>query len=99
MKKILIIGAGSVGNHFAKASRFLKFNTYVADISKKALERMKYKIYPSRYGFWDVKIKQISLGDFHMLKEKFDLIIIGTPPHTHLKIYNYWFWGPCTPFD
>ena len=50
---------------------------------------MKDKIYPSRYGFWDNKIKQINLNDCDKLKEKFDLIIIGTPPHTHLKVYNY----------
>ena len=48
--KIKIIGAGSIGNHMAFASRSLSFDTTVADISNDALKRMKFDIYPSRYG-------------------------------------------------
>ena len=89
MKKVLIFGSGSIGNHMAFACRKIGLEVYITDASKKALKRMKDKIYPSRYGFWDNKIKQINLNDCDKLKEKFDLIIIGTPPHTHLKVYNY----------
>ena len=79
MKKVLIFGSGSIGNHMAFACRKIGLEVYITDASKKALKRMKDKIYPSRYGFWDNKIKQINLNDCDKLKEKFDLIIIGTP--------------------
>ena len=44
MKKILIIGAGSIGNHFNNAER-LGYNTSVTDISAKSLKLMKTKIF------------------------------------------------------
>ena len=41
-KNILIIGAGSIGNHFANASRSLGLNVYVSDKYSIALKRIKF---------------------------------------------------------
>ncbi len=82
--KIKIIGAGSIGNHMAFASRSLGFNTTVTDISKSSLKRMQNNIYPNRYGKWDQHIRLID--DKENDKENYDLVIIGTPPDTHYKI-------------
>ena len=86
-KNILIFGSGSIGNHMTKASRELGFNVYVTDKSAKALERMRYYIYPKRYKKWYVNINLLNYKDVFKFKKKFDLIIIGTPPTTHLVIY------------
>lgn len=86
-KNILIFGSGSIGNHMTKASRELGFNVYVTDKSAEALERMKYNIYPKRYKKWDININLVDYKDVFKFKKKFDLIIIGTPPTTHLAIY------------
>ena len=53
--KVKIIGAGSIGNHLAQASRRLGWEVTVVDNDQKALERMKNEIYPARYGGWDEK--------------------------------------------
>tara|TARA_B100000035_G_C21025422_1_gene565986 strand:- start:1493 stop:2521 length:1029 start_codon:yes stop_codon:yes gene_type:complete len=89
-KQILIFGAGSIGNHFANACSKLKYNTFVTDISEKALKRMKDKIYPTRYKKWNNNIKLIyNLNLYEVLnKNKFDLVIIGTPPSTHFEIFK-----------
>ena len=50
---------------------------------------MKNLIYPTRYGKWDEDIKQINLTYLNKSKHVFDLIIIGTPPDTHSKIYEF----------
>ncbi len=81
-RKIKIIGAGSIGNHFANAARKLSWDVSIFDIDKNALERTKHKIFPERYGKWDNEIKLLEKNDFG----EFDLIIIGTPPDTHLKV-------------
>ena len=57
MKKIKIIGAGSIGNHLANAARNLGWDVVVCDIDPEALERMRFDIYPKRYGSWDDKIR------------------------------------------
>ena len=44
MKKILIFGAGSIGNHMAFACRKLGYDVYVTDKEKIALDRMKKNI-------------------------------------------------------
>ena len=54
----------------------------IFDTDPKALARMKNQLYPGRYGRWDPKIKLMSEDD----NKYYDLIIIGTPPETHLKI-------------
>lgn len=84
MFNVKIYGAGSIGNHFAFAFRKRKWNVTVFDVDKKALLRMKKNIYPSRYRKWDSKINLLNKDD----KLHYDLILIGTPPDTHLKIAN-----------
>lgn len=88
MKKILIFGAGSIGNHMSKACISIGWQVHITDISNKALERMRNQIYPRRYGRWDSNIIQLSFDNVFKLKNKFDIIIIGTPPSTHYKIYS-----------
>ena len=60
MKKVLIFGAGSIGNHMSKACSDLKYEVFVTDISPKALNRMKFFLYPMRYKEWNDKIKLVS---------------------------------------
>ena len=84
IKRVKIYGAGSIGNHLANASRSLGYDVVICDIDEDALKRTKNDIYPKRYGAWDEDIKLYRVG-----KEPvggFDLIIIVTPPDTHLKI-------------
>ena len=85
IRKVKIYGAGSIGNHLAHASRNLNWEVDVCDISKDALRRTKDVIYPQRYGKWDKKINLINLN-IENPKKKYDLIIIGTPPDTHIDI-------------
>ena len=84
IKRVKIYGAGSIGNHLAHASRSLGYKVVMCDIDEAALQRTKNDIYPKRYGLWDEAIELYKTG-----KEPvggFDLIIIGTPPDTHLTI-------------
>jgi predicted dehydrogenase len=84
MFSVKIYGAGSIGNHYAYAFRKKSWAVKVFDTDHKALIRMKNLIYPSRYGKWDSKINLMNKDD----NEYYDLIVIGTPPDTHLKIAN-----------
>ena len=61
-KKILIFGAGSIGNHMTNANLILKNQVSVTDIDRKNLTRMKNKIFPSRYGKWNNSIKLYTLN-------------------------------------
>lgn len=88
MKKVLIFGSGSIGNHMTNACISLGWKVYITDKDPKALIRMKKEIYPSRYKKWNSKITQIEYNDIYSSKDKFDLIIIGTPPETHYKIFS-----------
>ena len=81
---ILIFGAGSIGNHLANASKRLNWNVTILDIDPKALERTKEEIYPQRYGSWDTSINLIDNID--KLEIEPDLIIVGTPPDSHIKL-------------
>lgn len=81
---VKIYGAGSIGNHLAHASRSLNWNVDVVDIDEVALKRMKNKIYPMRYKKWDEKIGLYKLGEEK--KKIYDIIIIGTPPNSHLQL-------------
>ena len=56
-KKILIFGAGSIGNHMAFAGTNLGYEIYITDINFSALKRMKDYIYPKRYKKWNDNIK------------------------------------------
>ena len=80
--KVKIYGAGSIGNHYAFGCRQKNWQVTIFDKDPEALIRTKKKIYSLRYGKWDDKIKLITEDD-HLY---YDLIIIGTPPDTHLKI-------------
>lgn len=84
MKKVKIIGAGSIGNHLAQAARRMGWSVCVVDADQRALLRMKNEIYPTRYGAWDNEIKQYTPDTAP--KGGFDLICIGTPPHVRMKI-------------
>lgn len=88
MKKILIFGAGSIGNHMTYASLKLGHQVFVTDISSVALKRMKNQVYPSRYGKWNKNINIVNYKDTKNLSIFFDLVIIGTPPATHLKVFE-----------
>jgi predicted dehydrogenase len=84
IKRVKIVGAGSIGNHLAHAARTFDCDVVVCDTSDVALRRMREQIYPARYGAWDSKI------DLRLANEApigaFDLICIGTPPDTHLPL-------------
>ena len=80
--KVKIIGAGSIGNHMAGASRELGWDVTVYDVSGEALHRMRHEIYPSRYGAWDEAIR-LSPDD---VRGEFDVVVIGTPPEHHLPL-------------
>jgi predicted dehydrogenase len=87
MKKILIFGAGSIGNHMSFACVSLGFKVFITDKDPAALLRMKNIIYPKRYGKWNENISQIKYENVFTLLLKFDLIIIGTPPTSHYEIF------------
>ena len=87
MKKVLIFGSGSIGNHMTFACRKIGLEVFITDINSNALNRMRHKIYPKRYKKWDKKIKILNYKDVFNFKKFFDLIIIGTPPETHLNLY------------
>ncbi len=90
MKKILIFGAGSIGNHMTNAALILGYEIYITDKSSSALTRMKEEVFKKRYGYWSEKINIIKLNLVKSLsKITFDLIIIGTPPSSHLKILKF----------
>lgn len=82
MTKVLIYGAGSIGNHLSQAARRMRFAVTVCDTSVDALERMKTSIYPTRYGKWDDEITLIQ-SDSEVKTGEFDIIAIGTPPDSH----------------
>lgn len=81
---VKIYGAGSIGNHLAQASRRMGWDVTVVDIDEAALDRMKNDVYPSRYGRWDEAIKLFKSGQEPM--GNYDIIFIGTPPDSHLKL-------------
>ena len=54
--KVKILGAGSIGNHLAHASRKMGWCVDIYDIDANALVRTKEEIYPGRYGEWDKTI-------------------------------------------
>jgi len=81
---VKIYGAGSIGNHLAHACRAKGWNVLICDIDQKALDRTREDIYPARYGGWDPEIR-LATPD-KLPDEEVDLVIIGTPPDTHLKL-------------
>lgn len=81
---VKIIGAGSIGNHLAQASRRMGWNVVMVDADSAALLRMKSDIYPKRYGAWDNAIQLFEAGKEP--KHGFDIIMIGTPPDSRMKL-------------
>ena len=81
--RIKIIGAGSIGNHMAHAARRMAWAVTLCDRDPAALERTRTEIYPSRYGAWDEAIETCGPGSDP--KGGFDLIVIGTPPDSHIE--------------
>lgn len=84
MTKVKIIGAGSIGNHLAQAARRMSWDVVVVDASPDALRRMRYDIYPQRYGKWDDRISLYQSGTEP--KGGFDVICIGTPPDVRMSL-------------
>ena len=84
MIKVKIYGCGSIGNHLAYACRKKNWEVLMVDVDAEALKRTKNQIYPSRYGHWDNNICLSLLNDIS--KEYFDIVIIGTPPDTHIPL-------------
>lgn len=84
MKKVKIFGAGSIGNHLANASRRLGWSVDICDVDSEALRRMRESIYPGRYGAWDPAIGLYSNDS--MPSGGYDLIIVGTPPDSHIAL-------------
>ncbi len=84
MYKVKIFGAGSIGNHLAHACRRQGWQVSICDLDSAALERTRKDIYPARYGAWDEEIELVAPAELE--QQDFDLVIIGTPPDTHMDI-------------
>ncbi|MFT6973836.1 MAG: putative dehydrogenase [Pontimonas sp.] len=82
--RVKVIGAGSIGNHLAHGCRTLGMDVTIVDLSSDALSRTREVIYPTRYGAWDEEICLATPAEVE--GESFDVIIVGTPPATHLAI-------------
>lgn len=82
--KVKIYGAGSVGNHLSHAARHLGWEVHLCDTDPAALERTRRQIYPGRYGNWDDSIQLFKAPEAP--RGGYDLIIIGTPPPSHLSL-------------
>ncbi len=84
MYSVKIYGAGSIGNHLSYACRNKGWNVTVCDIDESALSRMKNDIYPDRYGKWDNEI--VLTHNEQVIDNYYDVVIVGTPPETHIPI-------------
>lgn len=82
--RVKVVGAGSIGNHLGHGCRTLGMDVTISDIDRSALERARDVIYPNRYGAWDDAITLATPDE--LTGEAFDIVIVGTPPATHLKV-------------
>jgi len=82
--KVKIFGAGSIGNHLTQAARRMGWSVDICDIDPEALKRTKNDIYPDRYGEWDDEIGLYNCDNVPV--GGYDLIVIGTPPDSHMKL-------------
>jgi len=94
-KRIWIVGAGSIGNHIANASRTRGWDVTMIDVDPAALRRMREEIYPTRYGAWDEAIS-LKLAD-EDLGQPADVVYIGTPPDSHLALADKFISMPARP--
>lgn len=85
-KEVKIYGAGSIGNHLTQACRRMGWGVTVVDIDPAALKRMKEEIYPNRYGHWDDSISLLKSEEATAKENGYDLIMIGTPPDSHIPL-------------
>lgn len=81
---VKIIGAGSIGCHMAHAARSLGWTVDLVDCSGEALSRARNQTFPTRYGQWDDSINLFLSGEAPT--DHYDLIILGTPPDTHMQL-------------
>lgn len=84
MFNVKVLGAGSIGNHMSHAARSLGWSVTLCDNDRAALRRTRDSIYPARYGTWDPGIRLCETKDAP--KAGYDLIIVGTPPDTHMPL-------------
>lgn len=84
MYRVKILGAGSIGNHLANASRAMGWAVDICDVDPAALRRTQYEIYPARYGAWDEAINLYEVKNAP--QDDYDLIFIGTPPDSHMDL-------------
>lgn len=82
--KVKVHGAGSIGNHLSHASRSLDWSVDLCDIDPAALARTKTQIFPMRYGKWDHGIRLLESREAP--KGGYDLIVVGTPPDSHMAL-------------
>ena len=82
MATVKIVGAGSIGNHLCYACREQGHQVTLCDRDPQALQRTRDEIYPERYGAWDDGIRLVPAEA--VAGEPFDLVIVGTPPDTHI---------------
>ena len=82
--KVKVLGAGSIGNHLTHAARRLGWEVDLIDIDPTALERARTEIYSTRYGKWDEAIRLFTSDTAP--KGGYDLIIVGTPPDSHIPL-------------
>lgn len=84
MYRVKILGAGSIGNHLAHASRRMGWEVALCDRDPAALERTRHEIYPGRYGRFE---EGITLHDSAQApRGGFDLVFVGTPPASHVPL-------------
>jgi predicted dehydrogenase len=84
LASIKIVGAGSIGNHLSHAFRERDHAVTLCDLDPDALRRTREEIQPARYGAFDDAIR---LADANTVAtDPFDVVIVGTPPDTHLRI-------------
>ena len=87
MTDVLIMGAGSLGNHLAHGCRKKNWAVAIYDNDSLALKRTKHEIFPSRYGKWDEKIELLPV--MPSVGSEYDLVVIATPPDTHLELATW----------
>ena len=80
IERLIIFGAGSIGNHYAFAAKQLDLKVEVFDIDPRALTRIGGNLSSKVWG-WDKSIKLKRKPNF--LK---DLVLIGTPPEYRTEI-------------